>query len=152
MLARHVCQAYSVLHEAGLIHRDIKCPNILQVSDEHFILIDMESVAFSPFRLPEEFWSDEDVPEVWIDEDVYEDGNLYTPMSDMYILGRLLETWGFTSTTFARQFAKQLTFKKLTAARALKHPWVSDSMPLGYFHYSSLVAIDNALVDSLLLT
>ncbi|CAM6000947.1 unnamed protein product [Sphagnum balticum] len=129
MLAQHVCQASSVLHQAGLIHKDIKCPNILQVSDEHFILIDMESVAFSPFRLPEEFWSDEDVLEGQIDEDVYEDGNLYTPMSDMYILGRLLETWGFTSATCARQFAKQLTSKKPTAAMALKHPWLSDSMP-----------------------
>jgi serine/threonine protein kinase len=91
MLAWHVCKASSVLHEAGLVHRDIKCPNILQVSDEHFILIDMESVAFFPFRLPEEFWSDEDVLEGWIDEDVYEDGNTFIHQCQTCIF--LADSW-----------------------------------------------------------
>jgi serine/threonine protein kinase len=85
MMAKNVCEALSVLHEAGLVHRDVRLPNVVQVSQEQFMLIDLETVADFPFRLPEGFqyfkeWSIEML-----------EGNLYTPMSDMYQLGKLLE-------------------------------------------------------------
>jgi hypothetical protein len=84
-MARNVCEALSVLHEAGLFHRDVRLPNVVQVSQEQFMLIDLETVAAYPFRLPEGFqyfreWSIEML-----------EGNSYTPMSDMYQLGRLLK-------------------------------------------------------------
>jgi serine/threonine protein kinase len=84
MMAKNVCEALSVLH-AGLVHRDVRLPNVVQVSQEQFMLIDLERVAASPFRLPQGFqyfreWSIEML-----------EGNSYTPMSDMYQLGRLLE-------------------------------------------------------------
>jgi serine/threonine protein kinase len=51
----NVCEALSVLHEAGLVHRDVRLPNVVQVSQEQFVLIDLETVAASPFQLPEGF-------------------------------------------------------------------------------------------------
>jgi serine/threonine protein kinase len=32
MMAKNVCEALFVLHEAGLVHRDIRLPNVVQVS------------------------------------------------------------------------------------------------------------------------
>jgi serine/threonine protein kinase len=120
-----VCEALSVLHEAGLVHRDVRLPNVVQVSQEQFMLIDLETVAASPFRLPEGFeylrkWSIEML-----------EGSFYTPMSDMYQLGRLLEEekdvhWMIEISESAVQFIRKLRSKKCTAAMALSDPWLSD--------------------------
>jgi serine/threonine protein kinase len=80
MMAKNVCEALSVLHEGGLVHRDVRLPNVVQVSQEQFMLIDLETVAASPFRLPEGFqyfrgWSIEML-----------EGSFYTPMLDIYQL------------------------------------------------------------------
>jgi hypothetical protein len=123
MMAKNVCEALSVLHEAGLVHRDIRLPNVVQVSQEQFMLIDLETVAASPFRLPEGFqylrgWSIEML-----------EGSFYTPMSDMYQLGRLLEKdvhWMTEISESALQFIRKLRSKKCTAAMALNDPWLSD--------------------------
>jgi serine/threonine protein kinase len=125
MMAKNVCEALSVLHEAGLIHRDVRLPNVMQVSQEEFMLIHLEIVAASPFQLPEGFqyfrgWSIEML-----------EGNFYTPMSDMYQLGRLLRKavhWMTEISESALQFIRTLTSKKCTAAMALTDPWLSDSI------------------------
>ncbi|CAM6048154.1 unnamed protein product [Sphagnum compactum] len=122
-MAKNVCEALSVLHEAGLVHRDVRLPNVVQVSQEQFMLIDLETVAAYPFRLPEGFqyfreWSIEML-----------EGNLYTPMSDMYQLGRLLEKdvhWMTEISESALQFIRKLRSKECTAAMALSDPWLSD--------------------------
>ncbi len=113
MMAKNVCEALFVLHETGLVHRDVRLPNVVQVSHEQFMLIDLETVAASPFRLPEGFqyfrgWNIEML-----------EGSFYTPMSDMYQLGRLLEKdvhWMVEISEFALQFIKKLTSKKCTAS------------------------------------
>ncbi|KAH9558299.1 hypothetical protein CY35_06G001100 [Sphagnum magellanicum] len=123
MMTKNVCEALSVLHEAGLVHRDVRLPNVVQVSLEQFMLIDLETVAASPFRLPEGFqyfrgWSIEML-----------EGSFYTPMSDMYQLGRLLKKdvhWMTEISESALQFIRKLTSKKCTAAMALSDPWLSD--------------------------
>ncbi len=122
-MAKNVCEALSVLHEAGLVHRDVRLPNVVQVSQEQFMLIDLETVAAYPFRLPEGFqyfreWSIEML-----------EGNSYTPMSDMYQLGRLLEKdvhWMTEISESALQFIRKLRSKECTAAMALSDPWLSD--------------------------
>ncbi len=86
------------------------------------MLIDLETVAAYPFQLPEGFqylreWSIEML-----------EGNLYTPMSGMYQLGRLLEKdvhWTEISES-ALQFIRKLRSKKCTAAMALSDPWLSN--------------------------
>ncbi len=55
MMAKNVCESLSVLHEAGLVHRDVRLPNVVQVSHKQFMLIDLESIAASPFQMPEGF-------------------------------------------------------------------------------------------------
>ncbi|KAH9577158.1 hypothetical protein CY35_01G199400 [Sphagnum magellanicum] len=122
-MAKNVCEALSVLHEAGLVHRDVRLPNVVQVSQEQFMLIDLETVAAYPFRLPEGFqyfreWSIEML-----------EGNSYTPMSDMYQLGRLLEKdvhWMTEISESALQFIRKLRSKECTAVMALSDPWLSD--------------------------
>jgi hypothetical protein len=122
-MAKNVCEALSVLHEVGLVHRDVRLPNVVQVSQEQFMLIDLETVAAYPFRLPQGFqyfreWSIEML-----------EGNSYTPMSDMYQLGRLLEKdvhWMTEISESALQFIKKLRSKEYTAAMALSDPWLSD--------------------------
>ncbi|CAK9238755.1 unnamed protein product [Sphagnum troendelagicum] len=122
-MAKNVCEALSVLHEAGLVHRDVRLPNVVQVSQEQFMLIDLETVAAYPFRLPEGFpyfreWSIEML-----------EGNSYTPMSDMYQLGRLLKKdvrWMTEISESALQFIRKLRSKECTAAMALSDPWLSD--------------------------
>jgi hypothetical protein len=122
-MAKNVCEALSVLHEAGLVHRDVRLPNVVQVSQEQFMLIDLETVAAYPFRLPEGFqyfreWSIEML-----------EGNSYTPMSDMYQLGRLLKKdvhWMTEISESALQFIRKLRSKECTAVMALSDPWLSD--------------------------
>ncbi|KAG0568484.1 hypothetical protein KC19_6G022400 [Ceratodon purpureus] len=126
MLVKNVCEALSVLHEAGLVHRDVRYPNIVQVSEEQFMLIDLETVAAFPFEVPRGFeyfsgWS----------EEMFEGGS-YTPMSDMYQLGKLLEDnvpKGTVVSTPAQQFIRSLLRKEYTAATALCDPWLSDRIP-----------------------
>jgi hypothetical protein len=123
MMAKNVCEALSILHEAGLVHRDVRLPNVVQVSQEQFMLIDLESVTASPFQMPEGFqyfrgWSIEML-----------EGSFYTPMSDMYQLGKLLEKdvhWMTEISESALQFIRRLRSKKCTAAMALSDPWLSD--------------------------
>ncbi|CAK9274095.1 unnamed protein product [Sphagnum jensenii] len=99
------------------------CDLITKVSQEQFMLIDLETVAASPFPLPEGFqyfraWSIEML-----------EGSFYTPMSDMYQLGRLLKKdvhWMTEISESALQFIRKLTSKKCTAAMALSDPWLSD--------------------------
>jgi len=123
MMAKNVCEALSVLHEAGLVHRDVRLPNVVQVSQEQFMLIDLETVAASPFPLPEGF----QYFRVWSIEML--EGSFYTPMSDMYQLGRLLKKdvhWMTEISESALQFIRKLTSKKCTAAMALSDPWLLD--------------------------
>ncbi|KAG0592450.1 hypothetical protein KC19_1G252500 [Ceratodon purpureus] len=120
MLAQNVCEALSVLHEAGLVHRDIRLQNILQVSKEQFMLIDLETVAASPFRVPPGFkWFKE-----WSDATL--EGAVYTPLSDMYQLGILLERRMRWESPGAKDFIRRLKTKQCSAAMALDDPWISN--------------------------
>jgi serine/threonine protein kinase len=84
------------------------------------MLIDFESVAESPFRLPEGFRRFRG----WYPETL--EGNVYTPYSDMYSLGKLLEeALPNSRTSLAEEFVRNLTNKQLSASDALQDPWLS---------------------------
>ena len=119
MLAWNVCKALSVLHKLGLVHRDVRLPNIVRL-EKHFMLIDLETVAESPFVLAEGF----EYFRNWREEML--EGNQYTPASDMYQLGSVLENLPYLSTEGAKAFIKGLTSKQLSSQSALKDPWLSD--------------------------
>jgi hypothetical protein len=120
-VARCVCEALRVLHTNGLVHRDIRLENIVQTSQHQFVLIDLEAAAVCPnevggFSLRN--WS----------SDTLDDG-VYTKMSDMYQLGRLLVSMReCLNTTDAESFIQQLLSKNLSAEVALNDIWLSDPM------------------------
>ena len=95
----------------------------MQVSKDQFILIDLEKVAESPFREPPGFGHFNE----WTNGTM--EGSYYTPKSDLYQLGILLESRVPRSTTslaFAQHFILMLKSKQYDAAMALNDPWLSD--------------------------
>uniref|UniRef100_A0A7I4C1P7 Protein kinase domain-containing protein n=1 Tax=Physcomitrium patens TaxID=3218 RepID=A0A7I4C1P7_PHYPA len=120
MLAKSVCNALKVLHEKGFVHRDVRLPNIVEITHGQFMLIDLETVAESPFFVHPSFhyltdWS----------RDMLENSH-YTPKSDMYQLGKLLgdKFTTFTRSPSARQFISRLMSKQVDANTALEDPWL----------------------------
>ena len=67
------------------------------------------------------------------------EGNQYTPFSDMYSIGKLLDA-GLPSarTTCAEDFIRKLTNKQLSSSDSLQHPWLSELM-LQVYPNSSLI-------------
>ncbi|KAG0598473.1 hypothetical protein M758_12G076900 [Ceratodon purpureus] len=122
-MAQCVCQALCTLHSAGLVHRDVRLPNIVRLPDTKFMLIDLEYVADSPFILfdgfkPSSGW----YPEMYV-------GNQYTPFSDMYSIGKLLDAHlPGARTAHAEDFIRKLPDKQLSSSQPLQHPWLSELM------------------------
>lgn len=121
--AQNVCQALAVLHRNGLVHRDVRLPNVVKVFDSqgdyYFMLIDLETVADADFVLPEGF----DSFRYWTDHTL--EGSHYTPMSDMYHLGEILRDEMWDPSPLAMKFLNELTAKELDAEMALRHPWLT---------------------------
>lgn len=90
------------------------------------MLIDLETVAKCPFRVPEGFQRFSE----WTNEMF--DGEDYTRMSDMFQLGKLLQDYApamTVSTAAARAFIGKLKRKLYTAQDALNDPWLSIPIP-----------------------
>lgn len=52
------CYAARALHARGLVHRDLRLANLVQLGPKHFTVIDLESAArVSPDSLPQDFSS-----------------------------------------------------------------------------------------------
>ena len=118
-MAKCVCQALAILHEAGLVHKDIRPPNILRLSGTEFMLIDFESVATFPFRVPKGFQHFSG----WCAGTL--EGSHYTPFSDMFCLGQLLkEALPDEKTSLAEDFVQRLINKQLSASAASLHAWL----------------------------
>lgn len=122
-MARCICEALRVLHTNGLVHRDLRLPNIVQISKDHFVLINLETAAECPNKVPQGF-----LGLLGWDPDTLE-GGVYMTMSDMHQLGQLLSsTRELVNSTNAKAFIHRLLSKNLSAELALKDPWLSDSM------------------------
>ena len=50
----------------------------------------------------------------------------YTYSSDMYQLGKLIESYGNLITGNGNDFVNQLKSKNMTAMEALRHPWIDN--------------------------
>lgn len=82
------CSAAQVLHDDKLAHRDLRLPNVVQLGHQHYMMIDLESMANSAAKpLPKDF---HDVLKTCTAEAVDNLG-LFTPLSDMFCIGILLE-------------------------------------------------------------
>jgi len=86
--AQNVCTALAALHRNGIVHRDVRLPNIVKVfesqTEYYFMVIDLEIVAKANFELPKGF----DCFRFWTGKTL--EGKHYTPRSDMYHLGMVL--------------------------------------------------------------
>ena len=96
-----------------------------------WLLVDLEQAAKADRLLPADYrladWDDhtlEPVPQAR-KASQRQAGMLYTPMSDMYQLGKMLRGYGVTGLSpNASSFIAALTAKELTAQDALQHPWL----------------------------
>ncbi len=110
----------ALLHAHGLVYRDWRAANLAQLADEHFIVLDLESVAaasLSPVTVRLNGWAGSTLDQ----------NDCYTVMSDVHeigrLLGHLLSRTGLECTS-SRSFIAALVDKKLSAVDALHHPWL----------------------------
>ena len=121
-------KAVDVLHRVGIVHSDLRLANLVWLDNEHCMLIDLENCRRSSTPVPSGFRLKD-----W-DKDTLEKGPgeknewYYTPASDLYQIGRMLQGllkpgWSMA----ARSFVGLLLSKgggKLDVKAALAHEWL----------------------------
>ena len=127
-IAEACCRAAFTLHRVGIVHRDLRKENLVCVSvsaiAKQWMVIDLELAAKADQCVTEtkrlSAW-DRDTLEVRAGKQIY------TCMSDMYLIGKLLlDLGGSDIPQQAKEFALKLKSKRLTAERALQQPWILD--------------------------
>ncbi len=122
-LAAACCNAARVLHAAGLVYRDFKMDNIVQLQPGSYMVVDLEAVRKAGAgRLPAGFrlrgWGRKTLTR-----------GQYTTLSDMYeigdLMGQLLRALWSAPSAQATDFVDQLKNKALSAEDALQHAWLS---------------------------
>ena len=127
-MTKDVVSGLDWLHHADYLHRDIRHPNILyDPVIKQYILIDFEHGAKAKAEAGNgeiEIYGDNAPLAAW-DDGTLDDG-LYTAMSEMYQLGKLLnEEFGYLIfSDQGKDFVKKLKEKKMIAEEALKHEWI----------------------------
>lgn len=136
-LIRSCLRAVRVLHAAGVVHTDLRLANTVWLDEKHCMVIDLEYCRSAKKRLPN------DVPYLvsWDDGLLLEErggGRYYTPTSDLYQIGRLLEQvqeeQPQLQSELASDFVRLLKgrtsaadpSKPLTAEEALQHAWLQE--------------------------
>ncbi|KAG9301312.1 hypothetical protein G9A89_004064 [Geosiphon pyriformis] len=109
------------LHQKDYVHRDICLSNIIYDSNNsqgyEYVLIDFEHGG----KINEKF----DILLINWDDGTLDKNNLYTTLSDMYQLGKLLEELNTVFSSDGQDFISKLKKKMLEADAALQHPWIA---------------------------
>ncbi len=118
-----VLRALAALHARGFVHRDVRWPNVLADGHGGWLLVDFElaDVAGAPLPAAAVF-PDAVAPEVRVPDAPY------TPVDDVWQVGRLLASAGVSLSPDATAFAAALTAPqaaRLSAAQALAHTWLA---------------------------
>ena len=126
-MAASCCNAAQVLHAAGLVHRDFRIDNIVQMQPGSYMVIDLETVSKAQAgRLPAGFSLKDWGPETLSSE------RRYTTTSDMHqislLINQLLQDLTIEPSAEAKDCVQQLMNKMLSAKNALKHAWLSLSL------------------------
>ena len=117
------CKAAWVLHKAKIVHRDFRMANIVQLGFRAYMVIDLETVGKRKAGpIPTGFSLTG-----WRSTTLTADRR-YNTLSDMHQIGLMLDEQlqqivGQPSEN-ARDFVQKLLDKKLSARRALRHPWI----------------------------
>ena len=127
-LAICCCKAASLLHQAGVVHRDIRLDNVAQLGKHRYMLLDLETAAAANARaLPSTF-----IPFTGWGNSVLDSHKRFTTMSDMHLIGALLEevfsASGIASAAASRALIDKLKRKLLSATAALNDPWLAQSV------------------------
>lgn len=112
------CKAADVLHEANLVHRDLRMPNIVMLSEGNYMIIDLESCASIDKKLPRSFST---ILRTCTLSAL--DNDKFTATSDMFCIAQLLEDAGqhlIHQSPAARHFIGRLKGKELAAHAALE--------------------------------
>lgn len=112
------------LHRHGLVHRDFRLDNVVRISDNSWMVIDLELSSKCPTKLPSNY-----TQKGWdhaTTEPCGTDHKLFTPLSsDMYQIGVMLSPLVKPSySQAAHRFIAGLMAKSLSADQALLHEWL----------------------------
>ncbi len=122
--ARGLLKALKVLHDENLVHCDVTAENVMWSDNKSWnavVLVDLETVCKENTAMPEECrlasW----------DGATLDRRKCYGTASDVYEAGKLLKNLadGQPWSASAARFCDELIAKKLTAAAALLHQYLS---------------------------
>jgi serine/threonine protein kinase len=126
---RCVLTALGALHQRGLVHRDVRWPNLLKHEDR-WLLADFELADRAGSPVPDSAIASGFLPpEVRADR-----GAGYSRAGDVYCVGKLLETWERESGTplpaaaraLQRSLMEEDPLLRPQASQLLAHSWVAD--------------------------
>lgn len=114
LLGIDILTALKYLHEVGVVHRDIRLANCVQLSKKFFMLIDLEGAAEADRKPPEGFRFTDWTPAT------LEDGK-YTRKSDVKAVGSMLlkSSGGLEMTAEVNTFLSNLQSGCYSAVEAL---------------------------------
>ena len=121
-MATACCRAAEVLHTAGVVHRNFRMANIVQLKPEVYMVIDLETVGRKVANpLPASFaltgWNSRTLNKA----------RKYTTASDMHQIGLMIEEQlqgVVEASEEAWDFCEHLMRKNVSAKGALKHAWL----------------------------
>ncbi|CAG8650558.1 9835_t:CDS:2, partial [Paraglomus brasilianum] len=118
-MIRSVLTGLVRLHDKKYVHRDIRLPNILYAPNAHagyhYVLIDFEHGGQDGEIVP-------DILKDWDDNTLHH--GKYNMYSDLYQLGKILDTFPRLLSPLGVNMAQQLSNKQLNAKQLLSHQWI----------------------------
>ena len=116
---RCVLTALNALHDAELVHRDVRWPNIVKVGDDWY-LVDLDSADRIGRPIP--YRPTDSPPEI-------QQGSVWGVRHDIWQVGRLLDhqVSGLLDSVGV-DFARFLKTSCQTAQEALQHPWLASAV------------------------
>lgn len=123
---RQILLALSYLHDLNWIHRDLRPPNVM-LSNGQWFLIDLEWADHAGKPI------DRFNPQTeWTPPEITGEGCRWTPLSDMWQFGTLLQIWGFLDNDGTKFVQTQLNRKpecRLNAKESLEHDFFKPRVP-----------------------
>lgn len=123
---RCILRALKALHSAKWGHGDLRWNNVVQVTVDHFLLIDLEC-ALPLGQAPP--YAASFCPDAWGPGQEALDDGVFTASSDLYMLGAMLRQKAAVCghVSLVHGLYQQLLAKCVSLEQALAHPWLVQS-------------------------